>query len=217
MPRKRSKATPSSAPQAIRAHAQGGRGTRESSSVELVSEAIVRGTAALKRALVAMPRRTLRDLVQDPQEERVLVVAALQPTVLETVSEPLLRAKLRGAERQREILKAEGGQLSAEEAGRLIGISRQGADKARRQRRLLAVNVGRAWRYPLWQFADGQVLPGLSQVLATLKSESPWVQAAFFLSRNSRLGNRRPLDLVRQGKVSEVVRAARAYGEHGAA
>lgn len=190
---------------------------RESSSVELVSEAIVRGTAALKRALVAMPRRTLRDLLQDPQEERVLVVAALQPTVLETVSEPLLRAKLRGAERQREILKAEGGQLSAEEAGRLIGISRQGADKARRRRRLLAFNVGRTWRYPLWQFADGQVLAGLSQVLAALETESPWVQAAFFLSRNSRLGNRRPLDLLKQGKVSEVVRAARAYGQHGAA
>lgn len=216
MARKAARGKGPSSPASTAAKAQSHREIRESAGVELISEAMVRGTVALRRALIAMPRHALRNLVEDPQEEKVLVAAALQPTVLEAVSEPLLRARLRGVEQKRGILRAEGGAVSAEEAGELIGISRQAVDKARREGRLLAVNVGRTWRYPLWQFVDGEVLRGLSQVLRALKTEGPWVRGAFFLDRNSRLGNESPLDLLRKSRVDEVVRAARAYGQHGA-
>ncbi|MBI4277116.1 MAG: helix-turn-helix domain-containing protein [Armatimonadetes bacterium] len=177
----------------------------------------MRGTAALTRALVSMPRRVLRDLVRETAEEKILIAAALQPGVLESVSEPLLKARLRGVERKRELLEAEGGTISAEEAGRLLAISRQAVDKARRAGRLLAVNVGRAWRYPVWQFGEDGTLPGLPEVLRALRTASPWVQTAFLLGRNARLRNRRPLDRLRQGKTGEVVAAAEAYGEHGGA
>ena len=53
--------------------------------------------------------------------------------------------------------------------------------------------------------------------IRALKGVSPWSVVAFFLSRNARLGSRRPLDMLRRGDVTAVVGAARAYGEHGAA
>jgi hypothetical protein len=39
----------------------------------------------------------------------------------------------------------------------------------------------------------------------------------FFLAKNVRLDGDRPLDRLRRGDVDPVVRAARAFGEHGAA
>jgi hypothetical protein len=107
--------------------------------------------------------------------------------------------------------------LSPEDAGRLLGVTRQAIDKQRRAGRLLAVSAGRRWRYPAWQLADGHVLDGMPDALVALRTAAPWVKAAFFLSRNARLGGRRPLDALRRGRVGDVVRAARAYGRHGAA
>ena len=43
------------------------------------------------------------------------------------------------------------------------------------------------------------------------------MQARFFLSPNQRLGESRPLDELRLGRVEAVSDAASAYGEHGAA
>jgi hypothetical protein len=40
---------------------------------------------------------------------------------------------------------------------------------------------------------------------------------ALFVTENDRLGGKRPLDLLRQGKSERVLDAARVFGEHGAA
>jgi hypothetical protein len=43
------------------------------------------------------------------------------------------------------------------------------------------------------------------------------MQNVFFVSPNTRLGGRRPLELLRDKKVSEVIEAAKDFGQHGAA
>jgi hypothetical protein len=43
------------------------------------------------------------------------------------------------------------------------------------------------------------------------------MQAAFFLGSNPRLRNQSPLELLKTGQLTEVLEAAEAYGEHGAA
>lgn len=186
---------------------------------ELLSEALARGVAALSRTLAGMPRADLRRLLRARDEERVLVAAVLHPEMLERVTgaTPLLAAQIRAVEAKRRLLEADGGSVSAEEAGRLLGISRQAVDKKRRGGHLVALPIGARQRYPVWQFQDGAVLPGLAGVLAALATASPWLKAAFFVGRNARLGRKRPLDLLRQGRVDDVMRAARTYGEHGTA
>lgn len=185
----------------------------------VVAELLGRATAALARSLTTMPPRVQDKLLQAPAGEDVLVAAAMQPTVVEHVrsSSPLLPALLRGAQAKRQLLEAEGGTLSAADVARLLGRSRQAVDKQRRTGRLLAIRVGPSWRYPAWQFVDGQPLPGLPDVMAALHDISPWTAAAFLLSRSARLGAHRPVELLRRGEVDAVVRAAQAYGEHGAA
>ncbi|WP_272871346.1 hypothetical protein [Agrobacterium tumefaciens] len=39
----------------------------------------------------------------------------------------------------------------------------------------------------------------------------------FMLTGDARLGDKRPIDLLRDGKIDDVVTTAAAYGDHGAA
>jgi hypothetical protein len=70
---------------------------------------------------------------------------------------------------------------------------------------------------PRWQFDQhGQVLAGLEEVLGILNQDErldAWGKILFFLQERVSPGDRRPLDLLRGGKLKEVCLAARAYAE----
>ena len=156
-----------------------------------------------------------------PSDLAVLVTALSSGELLDDLKtvEPLAPAFIRGIEAQRRMLNENGGTLTAEEAGNILGISRQSVDKRRLANSLLALTTGRhGFRYPAWQFtSSGAVLSGLQDVLRVLSQHDEWMQAAFFLSENPRLGDRTPLEMLRAGKLRDVLLAAQIYGEHGAA
>jgi hypothetical protein len=116
------------------------------------------------------------------------------------------------------LLEAEGGALTAEEAARMLGITRQAIDNRRKRGTLLAVLLGRrGYRYPAWQFTADGVLPGLDRTLKALAEYSPWIQVSFFLNDNAWLDGHRPIDVLRRGQVDAVINAAAQYGEQSAA
>lgn len=130
----------------------------------------------------------------------------------------IAQAKIRGLKVQAEILAAEGGSIFSTEFAELIGISPQAVDRARKAGSLIAFPRGQAkFCYPLWQIHQGAVLRGLKESIRALGNASMFTKANFFLSANSRLYDRRPLDFLREGKANEVIAAATAFGEHGAA
>jgi hypothetical protein len=60
------------------------------------------------------------------------------------------------------------------------------------------------------------VLTGLEEALGVLNQDARldgWGKVLFFLQAKGSLGGRRPLDLLREGKVEEVRLAAQAYAE----
>jgi len=181
----------------------------------LVAEA----TKTLVRTIGRLSRSARRQLVEEGNGAHILLETVLHPSILESTRtrSPWLPALLRGVEQRRILLQSEGGSLSGEEVAKALGISRQAVDKQRRRGQLLAVRAGGTWRYPAWQLADGAALPHLAAVMRVLHQQSPWTIMAFLLSRNVRLASRRPLDLLRKGTADSVLRAAEAYGEHGAA
>ena len=71
-----------------------------------------------------------------------------------------------------------------------------------------------AARFPRWQFdADGQVLAGREEVLEILHADErldEWGRILFLLQEKGALGDRRPLDLLRAGKL-KAVGQAQAY------
>lgn len=147
----------------------------------------------------------------------IVVRAGVPPGGRKPVADPLAAARARGAGLRRTLLDEQGPTLSAEEAGERLGISRQAVDKRRLTGRLVAVELGaRGYRYPAWQFHDGDVLPGLPEVLAALGPRDAWSLLAFFGTPNEACGGASPRAVLEAGEVGRVLRAARAWTEQGA-
>ena len=132
--------------------------------------------------------------------------------------DPLAEARLRGKRRMGKILEAEGGSVGAAEAAAIMGVSERSLEERRRGGTVLVLPVGdERYAFPRWQFdGDSQdgLVPGLSRVLRSFSVTCPWMQAEFMLAPEDRLGDRRPLDVLKAGEVDVVARAASAYGEH---
>ena len=137
----------------------------------------------------------------------------------DTRANQLARATVRGLEVRQQLAEAEGGSLSSEETARLLRISKTAVLKRLDAGRLLAWREERlqAARFPHWQFdAHGHVLAGLEEVLAILNQDErldAWAKVLFFLQEKTSLADRRPLDLLRAGRLQEVCLTAHAYAE----
>lgn len=93
----------------------------------------------------------------------------------------------------------------------LLGKSKQAVS---RDRHLLALRTrGGAIVYPAFQFDGRRLLPGLGTVVTTLVpvAASPWTVASWLTSGSASLDGRRPLDVLREGEVAAVQRAADAF------
>lgn len=181
---------------------------------------MARALAALEDLASHLDAPTMGLLAEPASGYGVLLGALEQPRAIEALrkEDPFAAARVRGLRMREEMLNAEGGVLGASEMAARLHITRQAVDKRRRAGKLLAVELGRRrWLYPAWQVADGQVLAGLEDVLSDLSQHDSWMQLAFFLGGNYRLGERAPLEALRQGRLPDVRMAARAFGEHGAA
>jgi hypothetical protein len=183
-------------------------------------DAVARILAAVTNLARSTSSQQLNQVLGAPSDFAVLLRLLTQPEVLATLAErdPLAPARLRAVQVRERLLAAEGGALTAEAAGQMLGVTRQAIDNRRKRGGLLAIQLGRrGYRYPAWQFTADGVLPGLRETLAALDVESPWVRLAFLLNDNAWLDDRRPLDALRAGEVEAVVDAARQYGEQSAA
>ena len=138
--------------------------------------------------------------------------------LLESDSNPLLQAKLRGVMAKDALLNYQGQALKSNEVALLLDMTRQNVDKYRLGGKLLGVSLNkRGYRYPLWQFTEGQILPGLTSVLAAMKDISDWGKLLFMVTGDVRLENKTPLELLQAGEIETVIEAAKVYGQHSAA
>jgi hypothetical protein len=128
---------------------------------------------------------------------------------------PLTAAFLRGAQVKRALLKAEGGVLSAQQLAEHLGITPQGVGKKRDRNQVFWLEVGDGYVYPAFQVGPNGLLPGIREVLDAFQEEDPWARVNFMLTGDAPLGGRRPIDILREGDVVSVTRAARGFGEHG--
>jgi hypothetical protein len=182
--------------------------------------------ALMMRAIAAvlkfhgLSETAMVDAASAPTDLAVLVRALSSGEMLDDLktTEPLARAFIRGIEAKRALIEGRGGSLTSEKAAEILGITRQAVDKRRRTGKLIGLTTGRyGFRYPVWQFAETGTVPGLEEVLAALGSHDEWMQAAFLISPNPRLGDQPPVEVLKAGGIDRVLNAAEAYGEHGAA
>jgi hypothetical protein len=167
--------------------------------------------------LQSLGEKRLAEAVQAPTDYSVLLSALNTEEALASirVHDPLAAARLRGLEAKRNLVEAEGGTLTSAEVARKLRITRQAVDKRRKEGRLLALELGRkGFRFPAWQLD----LPQADAVLRALEGRDPWEQLTFFLNPSELLGDRSPLQTLRDKRpaMEGVLRAAAAFAEHGA-
>jgi len=129
--------------------------------------------------------------------------------------DPLVPALARNVEHRRQLLERAGGVLSAEQAGKLAGISRQAIDKRRRNGAILAIREGSDWKYPVRQFRDGEVLAGIADIVSGFETQGPWAALDFLLAPDGVLGGRSPLEALQRGEREAVARLVRASAGDG--
>ncbi len=163
---------------------------------------------------------TLIDEATAAPTDKLVMIEALSsaPWVAELAAQdPIVASKLRGLKLRQEMLTKAEGVLGSEKVAELLNLSRQAVDKRRAANQLLAITQAkRGYGYPSFQFENGKTLGGLEEVLKDLSALDPWMQLRFFTSPHERLGNRTPIEALRNGMVGDVMRAASGYGEQGA-
>ena len=101
------------------------------------------------------------------------------------------------------------------DVGEWLGITRQAANKAVRENRILAVqSPSSTWYYPTWQLLDDHsVTPHMSAVLGRLAGRVDQLAAAtWFWTSSPALGGESPAQwMLRTEDVHDVVRAAEAF------
>ena len=191
-------------------------------SDDLVEAFLQRAKRALTRIAEHMPRDRLVEAVGASTDTDVLYrslrdAVAIGTEIEPDTPDPLTEAFLRGAERKRELLKGDGGALSAQQLAGHLAITQQGLGKKRSKNQVFWLEAGHGYAYPAFQLGPDGLLPGVREVLDAFNVEDSWMRVNFMLTGDYRLGGARPIDVLREGRIDDVARAAAAYGEHGAA
>lgn len=177
-----------------------------------------RALSALERIARSVPAKTLTEALTAPTDVGSLAQLLSRSEVVGsavTDLDPLAPALARGVEHRQTLLTLAGGVLSADQAGRILGITRQAIDKRRRAGTLLAVREGSDWRYPACQFENGQVVAGVPDVVRGFGSSSPWVALDFLLAPDTVLAGRTPLEALKAGDHDAVMRLVRGFQGDG--
>jgi hypothetical protein len=164
----------------------------------VINAADVDGTEALRVMRRVSEKISLANVTPDAAFERVL---------------------LRSLGADAELRDAEGGGLSDAEFAERMGLgSRETIRQYRQKGRIFGWLKGsRSYRYPAWQIHRKELLPGLAEVLAVLREKGLHSLSiiGYFLTPSDGLDDVRPLDLLREGKIDQVVADAQRYGDIG--
>jgi len=113
--------------------------------------------------------------------------------------------------------EAEGGAWSGNKLNEQFNLSPATLHRRRKEHRIIFWRDARHdFFYPKWQFTEsGALRPGIEEILNTFNSSDEWRIMRYFLSTRHQLGEKRPLDLLRAGRVEEVIAHAKANAEEG--
>jgi hypothetical protein len=133
----------------------------------------------------------------------------------DVVEKKLHDARLRGLACMAELRKAAEPCLETGQVCDLLGVSRETIRKKVDRKQLLALPKGGDRVFPAFQFKEGDVVAGLSDVLAGLDTESPFVVLSFLLSRSPDFDNRSAIEALQAGAHEVVILEAKSFLKHG--
>jgi hypothetical protein len=118
------------------------------------------------------------------------------------------------------LLKQADGKLTLTESARLLGVSRQALHKRIKMGSVLAMMAKGATGSPILVLPHAQfvsqngryeVVPGLPDLLRLFENSGEWSALQFLVEPDPNLAGKKPIDVLVDGHVNDVLAAARAY------
>lgn len=152
---------------------------REGIEQSLESRAVEMFRSALKRMT---PEQLQRAVAAPTAAGTVFEVLNASPDVGLQKESAMTRALARGAVAKQEMILEAGGCFSSGDVAKLLGITQSGVNLRRSRSSILAVPLsGGEWGFPARQFQDGELRPGLAEVLRAASEMNPWVLLSILL------------------------------------
>jgi hypothetical protein len=118
---------------------------------------------------------------------------------------------LRTEDIKADLLRRAGGTFSAADAARMLGIDVVTLRELAAEGAIIALPLPGGTAYPACQLEIGGMVSGLSNALRSMPIRSPWMRLEWLLSPDPALGGASPIEALRRGNVTEVIRVARSH------
>ena len=115
-----------------------------------------------------------------------------------------------------ELIRRAGGLKTAKWVADYLAITPKSVAAKARRSEVLALTRGDRNLYPAFQFQDGQVLPGLHELLEALPLTNGWSRLSFLLTPDPGLDDRSPLEAFRTDREAVLAIAASADSQGAA-
>lgn len=139
------------------------------------------------------------------------------PAEAEKSEEEILREKAleRGVLLQDRLRREAGGLQPTQWVADHLGVTRQTIDRYRKEGALLALDTAHGFMFPVCQFHEGRVIPGLREVLAGLQDGNFWETLSALVTPVPSLRGRSIIEALQAAKTPEdrarIVAVVRAY------
>ncbi|HEX8211610.1 MAG TPA: hypothetical protein VF584_15665 [Longimicrobium sp.] len=186
---------------------------REGIEQSLQSRALEVFRAALKRMT---PEQLQHAVGASTAAGTIVEVLNASPDVGLRKETAMTRALARGAVAKQEMIQESGGCFSSGQVAKLLGITQSGVNLRRSRSGILAVPLsGGEWGFPARQFQDGELRPGLAEVLRAGSAMSPWVLLSILLDPVPGSKDTVILDALDRPEVREdMLNRIATYGHH---
>jgi hypothetical protein len=184
------------------------------SRTPVIAEALEATVEGVRRSLAGSAKPTESSVLSSVVDELGQVVARkLQDKF--SVEDSFRLAKMRGETAKLDILNQVGPMLTLQQAAAVLSVSKQAVHKRLQNQSLFGIKYQEEIRIPAWQIRDAEVVPGIGRVLKNLDT-TDWGKLLFLHTTSMQLQDRKPKDLILEGKGDLVAQLAAEFGEQGA-
>ncbi len=142
-----------------------------------------------------------------------VVIKLLESEALNKIElSPFQESKLKGIQVKKDLLNHHGGVVDTADVMSVLNCTKQTVHHKRRNGTLLGFKNGNSFLYPVFQFEEAGIIPGLAKVIKALHEQDSdfWESVLFILNGNDYLTGSSdipisPLDMIKKGELGKVM------------
>jgi hypothetical protein len=117
-----------------------------------------------------------------------------------------------GLARKTEQVATAGGLYTLSEVASRLNVSEEAVEDQHKAGVLIAVRSGGRYGYPACQFTSAGIVEGLAAILGAMPLRSDWMRLEWLLVADDALDGLAPLEVLKEGRLRDVMDIARGYG-----